>query len=423
LQIVAFANYLVALSVNYSEALINTTWQDPPVDVQSWSDASALTWTELSIRADISTDIGKDKAPYLVWCSDQAAPGNVPSEWLPTTTNQAGDFLVQDTGGPITGGKKLRDSLIIYKSDSIYRMFQTFVPQTVMAYERVISRPSIDNPYAVAELGELHYAISKAGIFVFDGQQAQQIDFDKVHGAVLAVSTFKGFNRVQVVANQQDAEVWFGFRNVGSGPLTTVLKYSIPYQAFSVHQYGDGLTSLAAGPYDQEFTTRSWSNPPVPAWEDADGLPWVDATLRGDLVDRVFLAASNDVLTYEPLRGGRTGKSARPTQLVRYGIRLADPTTKTMLRALYPEMESGGSVTFQIGIQHQPWRSYDGALPQIAWGPEREFRPGTDVELPLADVGSVYALRIKSTVDSEADNQFWRLHALGFQFDTLGQYG
>jgi hypothetical protein len=137
----------------------------------------------------------------------------------------------------------------------------------------------------------------------------------------------------------------------------------------------------------------------------------------------VFLAENNTVRTYEPLRGGRDGQSARPTELVRYGIRFADPSQKTMLRALYPEMEAGGSVTFQVGIQHQPWRSYDGALPQITWGAEREFRPGTDIEIPLCDVGSVYALRVKSRTDSNVSNQFWRLHGLGFRFDTIGEYG
>jgi hypothetical protein len=94
-----------------------------------------------------------------------------------------------------------------------------------------------------------------------------------------------------------------------------------------------------------------------------------------------------------------------------------------MLRAFYPEMEGGDSVTFQVGIQHQPWLSLDGRLPQIVWGPEREFRPGTDIELPLCDVGSVYAIRIKSRTDSQVDNSFWRIHALGFHFDALGQYG
>ena len=421
LQIVAFGNYLVALSVDYSPGIPNTVWNDPPFD--AWADGSGTTWDDLVLASSTPVDFGKDKAPYLVWWSSAAAPGSVPSEWLPTTTNAAGDFLVQDTGGIIAGGRKLRDSLIIYKSDSIYRMFQTYDPSTVMAYERVVSRPSIESPYGVAEFGERHYCVSKAGIFIFDGQQAQQVDYDRVHGAVQSVSTLRGFDRVQVVANQQDAEIWFGFRNVGAGPLTTVLKYCLPYDAFTVHQYGDGLTSLASGQYTQDFATRTWRNPPVQTWADAALLEWVDPTLRGELVDRVFLAENNQVRTYEPLRGGRNGKSARPTSLVRYGIRLSDPSTKTMLRALYPEMEAGESVDFEIGIQHQPWRSYDGELPQIVWGPKRQFRPGTDNELPLVDVGTTYAIRISSRTDSEADNQFWRLHALGFGFETLGQYG
>jgi hypothetical protein len=386
-QVVAFGNYLVAVGVN-----------DPSGD-------------------------GSSAEPYLVWWSDAAPPGAIPSVWTPAVDNAAGDFLLQDTGGPITGAHKLRDNLIVYKSDSIYRMFETFDPDTVMAYERVVSRPSIDSPYGVTEYGEVHYCISKAGIFVFDGQQAQQIDYDRVHGAILALSTFESFDRIQVVANQQDSEIWFAFRDIGSGPLTTVLKYSIPYNAFCAHLYGGGLTSITAGQYEESDSTRTWENPPAQTWADGAGIPWRDPTLRGDLVDRVFLAENNTVRTYEPLRGGRVGVSARPTELLRYGIRFSDPTKRTMLRALYPEMEAGGSVTFQVGIQHQPWRSYDAALPQITWGAEREFRPGTDIEIPLCDVGAVYALRIKSRTDSQATDQFWRLHAVGFRFDTLGDYG
>jgi hypothetical protein len=420
LQIVAFGNRLVALSVDYSPAVIGTTWASS--DVETWADGDSQTWQDLLASGKNALD-GESRAPYLVWWSSAAPAGAVPSEWLPSTRNTAGDVLLQDTGGPITGGKKLRDSLIVYKSDSIYRLFETFSTDAVLAYERVLSRPSIESPYGVAEYGEAHYCISKTGIFVFNGQQAQQIDFDRVHGAVLSVSLLRGFDQVQVVANETDAEVWFGFRNIGAGPLTTVLKYSIPYNAFCVHSYGDGLTAMTAGQYDEEFVGRAWSDPPVARWEDGLGTPWSGSELRGNLIDRVFLANNNEVRTYEPLRGGRLGKSARTTELVRYGVRLADPSQKTMLRALYPEMEGGEAVTFQVGIQHQPWLSLDGQLPQIVWGPEREFRPGTDIELPLCDVGSVYAIRVKSRTDSQADNPFWRIHALGFHFDVLGQYG
>lgn len=387
LQIAAFANYLVAVGVN-----------DP-------------------------SGGGSDAEPYLVWWSSAAPPGAIPNQWTPAVDNAAGDFLIQDTGGPISGALKLRNSLIIYKSDSIYRMFETFDPNTVMAYERVVSLPSIDTPYGVTEYGEVHYGLSKSGIFAFDGQQAQLLDTDKIGDKVKELSKFVSFDRAQVIVNQQAPEVWFGVRNVGSGPLTTVIKYSIPYNTFTLHEYGAGLTAITSGQYEENETGRTWENPPVQTWADGGQLAWENPSLRGDLVDRVFLAENNTVRTYEPLLGNSQGRSARPTEVVRYGLRFSDPSLKTMLRAVYPEMEAGGSVDIEIGIQHQPWRSLDGTLPQIVWGPKRRFSPGTDNELPLVDVGTTYAVRITSRTDSEADNQFWRLHALGFRFDTLGQYG
>jgi hypothetical protein len=387
LQIVAFSNYLVALSVD-----------NPNAD-------------------------GDVAAPYLVMWSDAAPPGSIPTSWTPATDNLAGDFLIQDTYGPISGGKKLRNSLIVYKSDSIYRMFETFDTDLVMAYERVVSLPSIDSPYGVAEYANQHYFVSKAGLFVFDGQQATPIDYGRVHGAVISVSLFSGFSRVQVVTNQTDAEIWFGLRQREDGPITQVLKYSIPYNAFVLHDYGPTLTSLASGQYSEDdFDADSWDGGASTSWEEGDDEPW-ENDLRGDLIDRVFLADGTNVKTYEPLRGGVTGQSARATSLLRYGIQLSDPTRKVILRAIYPEMEGGDEVTFQVGTQQQPWRSLDGQEPQIVWGPDRSFRPGTDLKLPLRDIGSTFALRVKSSATSQSDNAFWRLHAIGFEFSVLGERG
>jgi len=58
--------------------------------------------------------------PYLVLFSDFAEPGTLPSEWLASSTNSAGDFSIADTLDSIVDAILFKDSLLIFKERSVY---------------------------------------------------------------------------------------------------------------------------------------------------------------------------------------------------------------------------------------------------------------------------------------------------------------
>lgn len=357
-------------------------------------------------------------ANYLVWWSDAAAPGQIPQTWTPSADNLAGDLFLQDTQGVIRGGELLRDWLIVYKTDSIYRLFFTFDPSSVISSEKLLVFQGVDTPYAIAAFENRHYLATVAGIFVFDGQSIATIDLDRVHGGVISLTREGTLDRVLAVPNTTYSEIWFAYRPEPDVRFGVLLKYNIPYDTFTVHIYEEGFTSLAQGAYvadSVQGVNDTWDDGSTYSWDSSVvDNPW-NLTTYGDLVERMFIAKDRAVHMYEPITNSLS-VGARKTTLVRYGIQLSDPTRKMILRNVYPEMEGTG-VSISLGWAQAPY-ALASRIPYRWHGP-RSFVPGVQLKLPYRDIASLFAIK----VESKEDRTGWRLHALGYEFDPVGVRG
>jgi hypothetical protein len=107
--------------------------------------------------------------------SSSASPGQIPSYWNPSPTNDAGDWSFATPGGPIVGGISVRDQLLISKSNATAALQYTGGTWVFQARDLFPSL-GLYAPYAQLELGNMVYMVSGAGEFLrHDGNQLDKI--------------------------------------------------------------------------------------------------------------------------------------------------------------------------------------------------------------------------------------------------------
>jgi hypothetical protein len=357
--------------------------------------------------------------PYLVRWSSLAPAGSLPATWTPEEGNFAGFAMVQDTQGQLSAAALMRDDLILYKTDSIWRLSATGDPTIPMRLERIMTCNGIESPDAITVCSEVHFGVTKRGFMVFDGNQVRYLDFGRLQTAVLRVLVGDAFETVQVRYFAPQHEVWIAFRNpVDSPSFGGILKYNTQHNSFTLHEYpGYALVNLATGKVSAEaITVDSWSGGSAEGWEAGPDTSWDDTApaATADAMILAFRTGSNaGVLTQYDLFGSPLfyDGASKPTEALRHGIRFTDSANFSVVRALYPEME-GEPVEWEVGLTWYP--SQDKTPSNIRWQVPRTFTPTSRRKVPTRLVADTFALRMRGT-------DKWRLHAVSIDHDLAGQ--
>ena len=128
-----------------------------------------------------------DSAEYpsrIQWCH-AVEPGQVPDDWVPTDTNDAGDVDLADTPGSVVDMAPLRDSLLIYKRDSVYAC-QWVGGNEVFSFQRLTTNKGIHARDCVVEHNGFHWCQGIEDIFLVDGNTTQSLVKDRIKRTWLA---------------------------------------------------------------------------------------------------------------------------------------------------------------------------------------------------------------------------------------------
>jgi hypothetical protein len=408
------------------------TWSDLPFTSWNTIDSSSDTgirrlpgWPENAVASQVvaykdqlvalavsSPDIDDASPEYLIRWSSLAPAGSLPASWTPAVGNFAGFAYVQDTPGPLAAAKLLRNDLILYKIDSIWRLTATGDPGLPMVLERVLTCRGVETPSAVAACGEVHFMATDRGFGIFDGNQFQHLDFLRTQDAITRSIAQNAFEFVQCAYYGGRQEVWIGYRlpNDDSG-VAAILKYNVQHDAFCLHYYippsaPEKVLSFAPGRNvvgsAQTSTWTTWGDGYT--WETLPYNSWVD-TLPVDTAEVMVLGFSNQLASYtHDVDPKYLDGSAKEAVLERHGIRFSGERTAT-LKALYPE-SAYEPIGVEVGTSWSPAQEIQGTT---QWQPKRTFTPGVDRVLPQRVIGDTFALRVTS------ENQF-RLHAIGLEY-------
>lgn len=118
---------------------------------------------------------GSTRYPYMVKWSHPADVGAVPASWDETDpTKDAGEVDLAAGGDEIVDGLALRDSFLIYKQRSIWRMDYTG-GAAVFRFQQVLGSSGALNRNCIVEVDGVHVVLTRDDLIVHDGQAPKSL--------------------------------------------------------------------------------------------------------------------------------------------------------------------------------------------------------------------------------------------------------
>lgn len=403
---------------------INTTTLLVDMMYDPTATPGSQTWQELAYTAYamrtyknviLAMNLTRSSArfPATIQWSEAIAPGATQVDWVPRTTNIAGEQPLGETSGNIIDGARLRDDFIIYKEDSAFRMSlggpNIFIFDKLPDYVRIINR----NCIGVAD--EFHVLASRDDVQVFDGNVFRSI-FDKKVREFYQSSMFpeRLFTTFVSVLGKEN-EAWVCLPKSDADPAST----KHPDMAI-VWNYKDDTISITDIPECRDMD-QGVIVPDIP--DTFDSILPADLTFDQDTLrfDQSPFSTALDFLVGAhgaslSVFGEQPTDDGKPRECIaeRTGIVLKDEKSGMLstdgvhrIREVRPYIDSTMPIQVQVGAQMAPNDS-------VAWEPEQTFNPAVDHHLKFRATGRYFGYRIRSNA---AVN--WEATALEFDYHRV----
>lgn len=343
--------------------------------------------------------------PYMVKWSHPADPGSVPSSWDETDpTKDAGEFDLSDGYDHIIDGLQLRDSLIIYKEASVWRLDFTGGAY-VFSARKVLGTSGAMNRNCIVEIDGFHVVLTTNDIIIHDGEQAvsvldkttrrwlfQHIDIDEAYQSFVFKNPF--FNEVLICfasigADYPDTAIVYNYTD------KTVSKRSLP----NVHHAAFGqVDNTLAGTWAAD--SEPWDSD-LSLWDGPDQVPNAARVLMGAHASKLYMLDSS-----------ASFDGSLPSAYVeRRGLSFNAPEKIKLVKGIRPRITGnvGDTVTISIGSQNDPYDTptYTSMTHTI----------GTTIRNNCLVSGRYIAVKVAT---GSAYN--WRLDSYDLEVDTLGDW-
>ena len=164
------------------------------------------------------------------WCSQLENPTG---SWTPSNSTQAANGRLYDTPGPITAACALRDSIVVFKADSIY--VGDYIGDTtngiIWGWRLISDKIGCSAPHGVALLNDKLYFVHRSNVYEFDGAAARPIGMPVINTLVndLMISS-SSLTRMYAVVDQREGLVFWFYSSSGSND---VIDYALAYNVYT----------------------------------------------------------------------------------------------------------------------------------------------------------------------------------------------
>ncbi len=288
---------------------------------------------------------GGQNYPHMVKWSSPADPGGVPITWDESDPEQdAGEYPLAEGGDRIIDGLQLRDSFMIYKEQSVWRMDFTGGPY-VFSFRKVLGLSGAMNRNCVVELDGVHFVLTGSDVVVHDGQSATPV-LDKVARRALFDDMDVEYNdRTFVFKNPFLNEVFICYAAIGSTVPNKALVWNYKDRTVTYREM-PSLNHAAYGAVNNSLSD-SWSSDPD-SWE-SDQTAWNQPGFVPNLA-RVLMASADKELLL--LDASTTFNGVTPdAYLERRGLTFDEPESTKRIVSIRPRITGapGGTVRVLIG--------------------------------------------------------------------------
>ena len=295
--------------------------------------------------------------PTMVKWSDLTGFGAPPVSWDATsTTNSAGENIVNEMQHAIVWAAPLRDSLILYCTNSVWTM-DYIGGNLLFAWRKLYDACGVINQNCTTQVDGLHYVFDRGDIYVHDGATKKSICDGRVRSFIFDALDFSLEHLCFVVHDPKLSEVRFcypsadrlvGFRHAMNGCNRTAV-YNYANDTWTFYD----LPNVTSATSSAIISGMTWEEAGETSWDDFGGA-WL--TSAGDESRHVLFTGRSEptqgltaprLYGFDLITGGRMTipaepEAVKPALLERSGIDLDNmgkPLTQYVrLMAVWPQM-------------------------------------------------------------------------------------
>lgn len=344
--------------------------------------------------------------PFMVKWSHPADPGTVPSSWDPAdATKDAGETDLAEGYDQIVDGMQLRDSFVIYKESSVWRMDFIGGPY-IYRFSKVAGISGALNRNCIVEIDGQHLVLSGSDVIVHDGQNVTSVLDKQTRRWLFGNIDANNIGLSFVFKNPYFNEVFICYPSIGSSVCDSAMVWNYVDKTVSFRSIPN-LNHASSGPVDSSLgytwsaDVDTWSGD-LTAWNGPDVVPNAARAIM----------ASSDTKLYL-LDGSASFNGNLPSAyLERRGLSLGSPEDIKLITSIRPRITGnvGQTVNVQIGSSNDPYTD-------PTYGAVMTHTIGTTVSNDCLVSGRYIAIKFSSGTAYQ-----WRLDSFQMDVQSRGKW-
>ena len=338
--------------------------------------------------------------PFMVKFSHPADPGTVPATWDPTdATKDAGEFDISEGYDKIIDGLTLRDSFMVYRESSIYRL--DYVGGTfIYKNQKVLGASGALTRNCIVELDGAHFVLSSSDCVIHDGYQATSVLDKQSRRYLFQQIDPSNSDRCFVFVNRLYNEVHVCYPSLGNTSCNKAMVWNWVDKTVSFRD-APMLNHAAAGAVD-DTGNSTWASD-TDTWNNDTTLWDVNAS---SLSRQLAVMASDAQKLYLLDSGASFAGTAVSAYLERVGLSLGAPEKIKMVKSVRPRIYGGaGTVSVSVGSSVDPYGA-------VTYSPAMDFTIGSSVSVDTLVAGRYIALKFASGTATS-----WRLDSYDLEVE------
>ena len=280
--------------------------------------------------------------PHSIKWSKSAEPGAIPTAFVASTSNDAGDVDQAETPGWMVDCLPMGDVNIVYKQDARYSM-QYIGGNDVFRFQRLPGNDGLLARNCVVNTPKGHVFLSNGDVKIHNGGEAVSIADGRIRKWLFNTMDSSTAGRSFLCLNPQKTEVWVCFPSLGKEECDTVAAWNWDSDTWGIRS-APNLTCAVTGLIAGSIASGSWASD-TDSWE-SDITVWSEnefsqnesRLIVGTSAPRIGLAESGATDFGAPL----------PWTLERNGLALDDPESVKTFSASRPHLSGVSGTTVQI---------------------------------------------------------------------------
>lgn len=356
----------------------------------------------------LNWDKGGTNYPHMVKWSSAADPGAVPASWDETNpANDAGEIDLAETADYLVDALQLGESLMVYKSTSIYAM-SYIGGQYIFQFQRLGGEFGMLAPGCGCVIPGGNVVLSAGDVVLVDAEGVRSIIDGAMKEWLFDAMDSTHYAKSFVVSNPAKKEVWICFPEQGSDVCTKALIWNWVERVFSIRALSN-VTHGCSGQFEPQLANAAAWDTDSDAWED-DITLWSGAEFLKSSNSLILVNSSPAITVADS--GVTFNTVGYPASMERTGLSFDNPDVMKLLRSISPRItgESGRTVYVQFGGAMDAYST-------VTWSDAVPYVIGTSYKINSFASGRFLAYRIYST-----DSFDWAVRSIDLDVVTMGSY-